>query len=232
MQIRQFKFASDNLGYLIYGPATAMAVDGGATDEILSFVQGRQLRLQWVTNTHNHPDHTAGNASLLAQSKAVYLDYQHAARKGAIELDGEPITVYATPGHTLDSVCFSFGNVLVTGDTLFNGTVGNCFSDDLTSFYHSIRKIMDLPAETIIYAGHDYVTYAMAFARKLEPDNRAIDHYLAQYDPTHVCSRLGQELQVNPYLRFNQPPLVALMQRQGLAVNTELERWESVMTLD
>ena len=35
-------------------------------------------------------------------------------------------TVIATPGHTPGSVCYRFGNVLFTGDTLLCNGVGSC----------------------------------------------------------------------------------------------------------
>jgi hydroxyacylglutathione hydrolase len=146
-------------------------------------------------------------------------------------LDDEPVQPYHTPGHTTDSITFHVDKALITGDTLFNGTVGNCFSGDLKSFYHSIKKLMAWPPETLVYAGHDYVRDAMAFARTLEPDNPAIDEFLQAYDPGHVCSCLADELRVNPYVRFNTDAIRALLERKGLPVATEYERWESIMSV-
>ena len=37
MGIRQFRYSSDNLGYLVYGNETALAIDGGAGRAILDF---------------------------------------------------------------------------------------------------------------------------------------------------------------------------------------------------
>ncbi len=47
---------------------------------------------------------------------------------GRIVIDDFEIEVLDTPGHTDDSLSFSVDGCLITGDTLFNGTVGNCFS--------------------------------------------------------------------------------------------------------
>jgi len=208
-----------------------MAVDGGAFDEILSFADSRRLSLLFVTNTHGHMDHTNGNATLLNEANARLLRYEE-IRGTEIELEGQNIRIYDTPGHTADSLCFHVGNALITGDTLFNGTIGNCFSGDLKGFYQSIKKIMSLPGSTVIYAGHDYVQEAMSFARRLEPDNEYIKIFAKNYKQDHVFSRLMEELRVNPYLRFNEPGIINLLKKNGLPRKTEWQRWQSLMTID
>jgi len=157
LKIKQFRYSSDNLGYLLYAEKSAIAIDGGAVDQITIFAEQNDLKIEYVTNTHSHPDHTMGLKSLIDRSGALYLDHKALPAKGFIGIDGERINVYHTPGHTNDSVSFHAGNFLVTGDTLFNGTVGNCFSGDLFAFYNSIKKLISFPKDTIVYAGHDYV---------------------------------------------------------------------------
>ena len=145
---------------------------------------------------------------------------------------GQNIRIIPTPGHTKDSLCFYTGSALIAGDTLFNGTIGNCFSGDLEGFYHSIRKLMELPEGTVVYAGHDYVRDSMAFARRLEPGNRAIADFLKRYDPKHVFSTLADEKKINPYFRFNEPGIVTLLAKLGLPRETEWERWQSLMSIE
>ena len=43
--------------------------------------------------------------------------------------------------------------------------------------------------------------------------------------------RLADEKRVNPYLRFEQPSIVALLAARGLPVATERDRWRSLMSL-
>jgi hydroxyacylglutathione hydrolase len=231
LQVKQFRYYLDNLGYLFYGEKYAMAIDGGAFDEILSFTQSRRLNLLFVTNTHGHADHTSGNVTLLNESNARLLRYED-IRGAEIELEGQKIRIYDTPGHTVDSLCFHVDNALITGDTLFNGTIGNCFSGDLKGFYDSIKKIMSLSRSTVIYAGHDYVQEAMSFARRLEPDNEYIEIFSQNYKQDHVFSRLTEELRVNPYLRFNELGIIDLLKKNGLPRKTEWQRWQSLMTID
>jgi len=232
LHVEQFRYGQDNLGYLIFGRTEAMAVDGGAWQEILEFVSGHSLKLLYVTHTHRHHDHIEGSEQLLEKSGALLLD-SHGLQDGtAIELDGEPVRVYRTPGHSIDSVCFHAGRCLLSGDTLFNGTIGNCFSGNLRAFYESIRRLMALPEDTIVFPGHDYVELAIAFARCLEPGNRDLDSFMSHYEPDCVRSLLRDEFKVNPYMRFNDPKLIEILKKRGLPVDTEWERWQSLMAIE
>lgn len=232
LNVRQFRYGSDNFAYLIYGEKLAMAVDGGATSAIIDFLQMKSLELMFVANTHGHSDHTSGNDQLLQITKARFLSFSELADGKEIHLTGEKIVVYRTPGHTDDSVCFHAGHFLVAGDTLFNATIGNCFTGDLQSFYRSIKRLMSLPDETVVYAGHDYVLNSLSFAQFLEPDNKNIDDFRNSYRPDHVFSTIGDEHRVNPYFRFNQESIINALKARGLLCATEWERWESLMSIE
>lgn len=231
LAVAQFRYAADNLAYLIYGPQSAMAVDGGAVDDIVSFLAEHHLNLSYVVNTHHHYDHTPGNDFLLRRYPAEHIPCRDLTLRDRIMLDDEPVLIYPTPGHTEDSLCFHVGNTLISGDTLFNGTIGNCFSGRSDLFYQSIKKLMTLPPETIIYAGHDYVKDSIYFARQLEPDNPHLNRFLQEYDSEHVFSTLADEFRINPYLRFNDAKITAVLQNNGLPHATEWERWQSLMSL-
>ncbi len=232
LQIKQFRYSRDNLSYLVYGEKEALAIDGGAVTEILNFTSDNNLELSYVANTHSHHDHTPGNKTLLAKTGANYLSNEELIRAKKLAVEDEIIKVYHTPGHSADSVCFHFENVLVAGDTLFNGTVGNCFSGDMKGFFNSIKFLTSLPPETVIYAGHDYIEESMMVARHIEPDNSNIDEFMGKYDRGHVYSTLEDELLVNPYLRHNEKNIVDLLVSKGLPVATEYERWASLMSIE
>ncbi len=232
LKVKQFRYGADNLGYLVYGPSAAIAVDGGAGEEIRAFLETHRISLLYVANTHDHRDHTCGNETLLTASGARFLPGAELSDGAAVTLDGWKIRVIDTPGHTKDSRVFYTGEALIAGDTLFNGTIGNCFSGDLEGFYQSILKLMTLPDGTVVYAGHDYVRDSMAFARHLEPENAEIDIFRGNYNPDHVFSTLAQEKRMNPYLRFNEPRIVDLLTKRGLPRKTERERWHSLMGIE
>ena len=230
--IELFRYGTDNFAYIIHGKTQAMAIDGGAWEEILSFLKTNNLSLEFVTNTHSHYDHTPGNDHLLKATRADFLNFATLPDNHKIIIEEETVLVYRTPGHTEDSVCFYTGNCLITGDTLFNGTIGNCFSGNQKGFYQSIKRLMALPDDTKIYAGHDYIHDSLAFARHLEPDNKYIDSFLNSYDHNYVYSTMADERQINPYLRFNEESIINLLKANNLPCATEWERWESLMSIE
>jgi hydroxyacylglutathione hydrolase len=63
-----------------------------------------------------------------------------------------------TPGHTPGSQCFKIKNTLVSGDTLFIQGCGRVDlpGSDSEQMYHSLRKLADLPDDTLLLPGHNY----------------------------------------------------------------------------
>lgn len=75
-----------------------------------------------------------------------------------IAFDDIKFKVISTPGHTAGSCCYYMyeNGILFAGDTLFFGSMGRT---DLPTgneelIYKSLRKLVDLPAETKVYCGH------------------------------------------------------------------------------
>jgi hydroxyacylglutathione hydrolase len=232
IHIKQFRYCRDNFSYLLHIEQDALVIDGGAVDDILHLLAAHDLSLKYVLNTHSHYDHTPGNNSLLGMTGADFIDCRSLAEQGEITLADRRIQVIATPGHTDDSISFYTGSALIAGDTLFNGTVGNCFSGNMKAFFCSIRTLLELPDETVVYAGHDYVHESMSFARMLEPDNPAIDQYLKRYNPEHVSSTIEEEKRMNPFVRFDNPAIIEMLQQRELPCGTSYQRWCSLMSIE
>jgi len=72
--------------------------------------------------------------------------------------DGLHYEIIATPGHSPGCVCFYFQaeKALFSGDTLFSGSVGrtDLEGSDETLMEKSLRRLVQLPADTIVYPGH------------------------------------------------------------------------------
>jgi hydroxyacylglutathione hydrolase len=233
INVEQFQYETDNFAYIIYGEKHAMAIDGGSWKEILSFLKEKKLTLKFITNTHSHYDHTSGNDHLIKATGADFLNSAILPDNHKIVIEGENILVYRTPGHTDDSVCFHTNNILITGDTLFNGTIGNCFSGNLKNFYLSIKRLMTLPDETMIYAGHDYILDSLAFSHRVEPDNKDIEFFRNSHSSiSTIYSSLAEERKINPYLRFNQKTIINILKEKNLPSATEWERWNSLMSIE
>jgi len=68
--------------------------------------------------------------------------------------------VLAVPGHTPACVAYQVGDTVFIGDTLFMPDVGTARCDfpggDAAQLYHSIRRLLALPAETRLFVCHDY----------------------------------------------------------------------------
>jgi len=231
MKIRQFRYAADNFGYLIYGEKQALAVDGGAVDKMREFLETRRLTLKFAVNTHSHPDHTMGTWELVRKSGAVFLDNQTLLEEKKILLEDIDVQVFSTPGHTIDSLVFHVEDTLITGDTLFTGTIGNCFSGDYKLFFNSIQFLMTFDKQTIIYPGHDYVQESMKYAEIIDPENPFLDSFLKTYNPNHVFSTLADELKINPYIRFNDKKMIDILKEKDLPRETEFERWETIYNM-
>lgn len=231
MFIKQFRFSMDNLGYLIHSTGEGIVIDGGSVDNILAYARENDIHIKYISNTHFHDDHTLGNAALLEQTNAGFIDCRQVKSDQNISLDQEVLKVYHTPGHTIDSVTFQADDFLVTGDTLFNGTVGNCFSGDLNAFFNSLKRLISLSPDTKIYSGHDYVLESLAIAQKIEKDNPLIEKYIQKYNPDLVTSTLADELEVNPYIRFNAEAMVNKLTQRNMPADTEIDRFKSIMEI-
>jgi glyoxylase-like metal-dependent hydrolase (beta-lactamase superfamily II) len=100
LKIEQFCYGSDNLAYLVYAQKQALAVDGGAWEEILHFLENYHLELTFVVNTHNHFDHTSGNEILLKRRRQPFWHFLTCRITIPFLLEGERISVFRTPGHS------------------------------------------------------------------------------------------------------------------------------------
>ena len=232
MEIKQFRYGHDgNLGYLIHSGGEAAAVDGGAADEIIGYISRNGLELKYVLNTHEHWDHVPGNERLLETSGAVNIKPPELARQGGFLLGGERVEVFASPGHSDDSVVYSFGGSLLTGDTLFNGTVGNCYTENYELYFESLCRVLGYPPETRIFAGHDLVDYALGVAETIEPGNGAISGYRSFCRKDFLYTTLEMEKAVNPFIRFDDPALDSYRAGLGMPLGTSYQRWRAMMSV-
>lgn len=171
MIVRQLRVgAMDVFSYVVGCEKTREAVvidPGGEEDRIVEEARKEGLEIKYVFNTHGHWDHTTGNERLKRLTGAPIV--RHRAEPGPEPdvglVDEEPFQVgeivfrvFHTPGHTPGGVCLYAEGQLFTGDTLFVGDSGRT---DLPGGHRptlggSIRRLMALPDETVVWPGHDY----------------------------------------------------------------------------
>jgi len=231
MEMKQFRFSDSNLAYLVWNGGEAAAIDGGAAEEILEFCRAGDLVLTLVLNTHEHADHTPGNRQLLEATSARFIPPGKAASEGGVLLGNERLEAAAVPGHTADSIFFRSGDRLFTGDTLFNGTVGNCYTRDWELYFRSLERILDFPDGFRIYAGHDLTEYALGVIDTLDPDNPRLREYRESLDPGDLFTPLGLEKAINPFIRWDDPSLDPLRFSLKLPLDTPFLRWRALMTI-
>ncbi len=97
------------------------------------------------------------SATLFGQAK-TYPDAERLLKQGdIISFGDEQLKVILTPGHTPGSCCFSTDGILFSGDTLFSdGGIGRCDlpGGDIDDLIASLKTLLALPQETIVYPGH------------------------------------------------------------------------------
>jgi len=173
MIIRQLAVGNmDNFCYLVGCEKTrkAVVVDPGAdVERIVAEAKKENLDIETIVNTHGHGDHTAGSAALKARTGARVLIHAleaAAVPEADVRLSGDEdlqvgaitFKVIHTPGHTPGGICLYAEGNLFTGDTLFVGDSGRT---DLKGGHRptlgaSIRRLMTLPDDTVVWPGHDY----------------------------------------------------------------------------
>ena len=67
-----------------------------------------------------------------------------------------------TPGHTPGGVCYYLAQekLLLSGDTLFAGSIGRTDfpGGDMTAMLESLKRLMELPDDTLVVPGHGSFT--------------------------------------------------------------------------
>jgi hydroxyacylglutathione hydrolase len=221
-----------NFNYLIVCPETgeAMAVDPLDHEKCLEAARLNGWTITQVLNTHEHFDHIGGNDAVIAATGAQLLAHVNAKdsipgmdrglHAGDVVKVGKSVELEAldTPGHTMSHVCLLSHTelpALFCGDTLFNAGAGNCHHgghpQELYDTFAS--QLAQLPDNTRIYPGHDYLSNNLAFTLNREPDNDSAQKLLEQVkdqDPSAaMVSTLALEKQVNTFFRLQNPTIIA-----------------------
>jgi len=221
-----------NFHYLIACPQTgeALAVDPLEWRLCLEAARERGWEITQILNTHEHGDHTGGNAGLKAATHAPVLAHAAAAariggvdrglHKGDVIRVGRTVELECldTPGHTMAHVCLLAHTeqpALFCGDTLFNAGAGNCHNGGHpAALYETFAtQLARLPDETRVYPGHEYLARNLEFTLDREPGNPEAAALLEQarrHDPaTAVVTTLGEEKRFNTFLRLENPTVIA-----------------------
>lgn len=157
---------------------------GDEPDRILDLIHKNNLTIKYIICTHAHFDHVAAIPEIKEETKArivlhsddlnMYRSTKDQAAAWGYEIDPLPepdifvsegdilevgglkFEVLHTPGHTQGGICLYGEGIVITGDTLFAGSVGrtDLQGGDISKLRKSFKRLMSLPDEIKVLAGH------------------------------------------------------------------------------
>ena len=154
--------------YLVVNEISNQAIiidPGKITKEMIARIEDNHLNLAAVLITHNHGSHADGLKTLrkIYSPKVFAADWTVAANDttvitgdGTTQIEGMQVSYLSIPGHTEDSVVYSIGSILFTGDVLLSGEIGktnSSYSEYIlrSNIEHKIFSQLD---STILMPGH------------------------------------------------------------------------------
>ncbi|AGF75152.1 hydroxyacylglutathione hydrolase [Bartonella australis AUST/NH1] len=228
MLVEQFICRKDNFGVIIHDEESGYtaAIDAPEGEAIHNALKRRNWTLQTIFVTHHHHDHVEALAELKQAYKATIIGPAAESEK-IIPLDrtfhpeenfrfgAYILSALSTPGHTLGSLSYYFpeANLLFAGDTLFSLGCGRLFEGIPAQMLNSLKKIRQLPDETLLYCGHEYTKTNALFALTIDPHNEKLrqkaEDVFSLYAKNSVTlpTTLGQEKATNPFLRWDDNAL-------------------------
>ena len=227
IEIRQFPVLSDNYAFLVrdQGSGLVATLDTPDADAIAREVEASGWgRLDFILNTHWHPDHAGGNAALKARFGCEITGPAEVERIAPLDrmvAGGETVgfgettlKVMPTPGHTLGHIVYwsEADAVAFVGDTLFAMGCGRLFEGTADQMWASLQSLAGLPDQTTVYCAHEYTASNARFALSVDPDPavkaraEAVLAARERGEPT-VPTTIALERATNPFLRA--PSLVS-----------------------
>ena len=236
LQIIPIPLLQDNYAYVLHDESENITavVDPSEEAPIEKFLKGRGWSLDYILNTHHHWDHSGGNLGLkklYPRARIVGPAYDKERIPGIEEVVDErsgfqmgahQASILFIPGHTKGHIAFYFpkSSALFCGDTLFSLGCGRLFEGTAEQMWASLSKLMALPDDTLVYAGHEYTLANGKFALTVEPENSALNKFLEtarafreEGKPT-LPSRLSAEKACNPFLRARNAEAFAILRQQ------------------
>jgi hydroxyacylglutathione hydrolase len=219
----------DNYIWLLTRPGHrgCAVVDPGDEDPVIERLEAEGLGLDAILVTHKHGDHVGGIRGLRARwpdarvygpaGEPIATLEQRLHDGDRVELSGLGLAfeVIEVPGHTEGHIAYYGAGMLFCGDTLFAGGCGRVFSGTFEQLSASLIRIGTLPPQTRVYCAHEYTLANLGFAAWVEPDSAALaartaaaQAARARGEPT-VPSTLELELATNPFMRTDQPQVIA-----------------------
>ena len=220
LTVRQFPCLSDNYGFLIRDEATGKTgcIDTPDAGAVLAELDKAGWKLDFILNTHWHPDHAGGNAQIKAATGAFIVGPAEVTRIApldrtvvhgdTVELGETHFEVIDTGGHTLGHITYfdAADHIAFVGDTLFALGCGRLFEGTAQQMWTSLQRLAALPDDTTVYCAHEYTASNARFALSvdeapaLKARAQAVFAARERGEPT-VPTTIALEKATNPFLR-------------------------------
>lgn len=220
LTIHQFACLSDNYGFLIRDEASGKTacIDTPDAGAILRELDDLGWELDFIFNTHWHPDHAGGNADIKAMTGCEIVGPPEVTRIAPLDREvggGDTVVLGETTfqviesgGHTLGHIAFfdAADRVAFVGDTLFALGCGRLFEGTPEQMWDSLQRLAALPDDTRVYCAHEYTASNARFALSVD-DSAALkaraEAIFAARDRGEwtVPTTIGVEKATNPFLR-------------------------------
>jgi hydroxyacylglutathione hydrolase len=220
LTVRQFPCLSDNYGFVIRDEASGKTacIDTPDAEAVLAALKEAGWGLDFILNTHWHPDHAGGNAAIKAATGATIIGPAEVTRIAPLDravADGDTVDLGETRfevigcgGHTLGHITYFDGadRIAFVGDTLFALGCGRLFEGTAEQMWGSLQRLAALPDDTTVYCAHEYTASNARFALTVDKDpalkarSEAIFAARQRGEPT-VPTSIGLEKATNPFLR-------------------------------
>ncbi|WP_163557209.1 hydroxyacylglutathione hydrolase [Halomonas sp. NO4] len=224
-------------------------VDPGDAEPVIQLLEREGLTLASVMITHHHHDHTGGLPELIQRYAPHVIGPHNPQIEGIDErvedgdtcrVMGRRFDIMAVPGHTLDHIAYFTAGIpplLFCGDSLFSAGCGRLFEGSPEQMHHSLKRLAELPDDTLVFAAHEYTLANLRFASAADPHNPDVAAAMAETERARELDRptlpsdLGRERRINPFLRCADPEVRAAAAAQGdtdtdLATFTTLRAWK------
>lgn len=226
LEILTIPCLADNYAFLLRDQATGKValVDAPESYPIQAALKEKGWKLDMVLLTHHHYDHVDGLPELVEEYHPQVIGAKADAHRlpkldlalnegDTFKLGESEGHVIDVSGHTIGHIAFHFptANAVFTADSLMALGCGRLFEGTPEMMWASLSKLSALPADTIVYSGHEYTDSNAKFALTIEPDNAALQARAQDITtkrqigiPT-VPSTLAEERATNPFLRAHLP---------------------------
>ncbi|SMN12041.1 Hydroxyacylglutathione hydrolase [uncultured Candidatus Thioglobus sp.] len=193
----------------------------------LSLVAKNAAVITDIFLTHSHADHTNGIEQVLnvfdaelhlshAESKFWRAEKKSTLHYGGdiIQLGMTAIEILHTPGHTCGSVCYKINGHLITGDTMFVFGCGHCkLGGDPNILFDTLRSLRtNLPADTVIYPGHNYAEKATSTMDEQIQGNPFL-HFEKSEDFVDFRQNVHSQIRNTPYQALSKTELEAILKK-------------------